>query len=157
MADISEKPNFIPWPPIILVASILGGIYLNKISPWPLDDMFMSVSAVAGIVLIVGALLFDFWAIWTFRRHKTTVSPIGRAKNLATDGPFALSRNPIYAANVVLICGVGLYVGTNWHFILAILAFFLMYILAVRPEEAHLEANFGQEWRDYAAKTRRWL
>ena len=44
-----------------------------------------------------------------------------------------------------------------WFAILAIPYIPLVTWLAILPEERHLEARFGDAWRDYKARTRRWI
>ncbi|PZO76775.1 MAG: isoprenylcysteine carboxylmethyltransferase family protein, partial [Mesorhizobium amorphae] len=51
--------------------------------------------------------------------------------------------------NTLLLLGIGL--------VLGLIAAVLVRHLAIRGEEAHLEARFGKAWRDYAKRVRRWL
>ena len=79
------------------------------------------------------------------------------ATALITSGPFALSRNPIYVANTLLVGGLGLAFGIGWLVIAALLGALLTRKLAIAREEHHLAARFGAEWQAYAARTPRWL
>ena len=44
-----------------------------------------------------------------------------------------------------------------WFVIVAAVFVLLVTWLAILPEERHLEAKFGDEWRAYKARARRWL
>jgi protein-S-isoprenylcysteine O-methyltransferase Ste14 len=74
-----------------------------------------------------------------------------------TSGPFALSRNPIYLGNTLLITGAALLFASPWLLAAACVAAALVRVLAIRREEAHLAAQFGSVWTDYTQRTRRWL
>jgi protein-S-isoprenylcysteine O-methyltransferase Ste14 len=96
-------------------------------------------------------------AIVTLRRHGTTVLPDVGATVLVTDGPFRRFRNPIYLADCLILLGLAELTKNVWFVIAAVVFAILVTWLAIRPEEAHLEARFGDAYLDYKAKTRRWL
>lgn len=154
----AEKPNIIPWPPLILIAMVALGFVLNAYFPigWvypPLSE-FLSF---LGIMLVFLAIAFDVWAMKTLSLHKTTIMPHKGSSTLVSSGPFAISRNPIYLGNVVLVVGLALLFGIVWHFVLAFIGGFLTSMLAIRAEEAHLAHNFPREWSNYQKKVRRWF
>ena len=90
-------------------------------------------------------------------RARANILPHRAATALVTEGPFRLSRNPIYVGNTVVLAGLGLAVGNLWFLPAAAVAALLTQRLAIVREEAHLAALFGDEWTSYAARTRRWL
>ena len=102
-------------------------------------------------------LLLDVWAFRTLRRHRTTILPHAGASALVTEGPFGLSRNPIYVGNLLLIVGVGLAAGRPWFVLLSPALALALRELAIVREERHLAARFGAAWRAYAARVRRWV
>lgn len=153
MTDRSASPNTIPWPPLILVGAIMVSWGLTQIMHVALPAWL----APFGIILIVIAAIIDIAAMLTMRRAKTTILPHRGSQNLITHGVFAISRNPIYVANVLIIIGYGLALGSLWPLLAAPVAAFAMQKLAIEREEAHLSANFPEEFEAYRAKTRRWL
>ena len=108
------------------------------------------------MMLVVG-LALDLWAMATMWRHKANIMPHRAATALVTHGPFALSRNPIYLGNTVLLFGAGLAFGMAWFIPAAFLAAGLTGHLAIAREEAHLNARFGREWREYRLRVNRWV
>jgi len=90
-------------------------------------------------------------------RARTTLNPKGMPEHLLTAGPFAVSRNPIYLANTVLLIGIGLIVGSVWFLLLAFAAAFLTTKLAIEFEEKVLSERFGKRYRDYSRRVRRWI
>ncbi|MFG1296364.1 methyltransferase family protein [Xanthobacter variabilis] len=152
------RPNRVPWPPLIYGAALVAGLGLGWLAPlgWP--------SALAGLpVRIAGALVaalglgLDLSAIFTLYRAHTNVLPNRGADHLVTNGPFALSRNPIYLGNTLLVAGLGLAFFNGWLIGAALLAALATDHLAARREERHLAAKFGPAFAAYAARVPRWI
>lgn len=102
-----------------------------------------------------GAILV--WAGLTLRRHGTTILPHEGASTLVTDGPYRWRRHPIYIADVFILFGAGEVTRNIWFVLLAFVFAVAVTRLQIIPEERHLEAKFGDAWRAYAARTRRWI
>ena len=153
-----DRPNRIPWPPLIVAGCVLLGFVLGALAPlpWPAGAARNGLAAGGGI-LIASAVGLDIWAALSFRRRGTTIMPHKAASALVTGGPFRLSRNPIYLANLLLIAGLGLAFGEPWLLIVTPLAAILLMKLAIEREERHLQALFGPDWLAYAARVRRWI
>ncbi len=157
-SKFKDTPNRLPWPPMIYAAALfLGAIsgYFLPV-PWPVSPTSDFLVAIGGL-MIAAALFIDFKAMRTMANAKTTIMPNKGSDHLVTKGPFALSRNPIYLANTLITIGAGLMFGIVWFIPLAFIAAFLTQELAIKREEAHLDARFGKAFRDYAKKVRRWI
>ena len=72
-------------------------------------------------------------------------------KTLATGGPYAYTRNPLYLGSLLL--GIGLVLaGAQWALGVVFVVFFLVvYGPVMRREARNLRERFGQEYEDYAA------
>lgn len=153
-----DRPNRIPWPPIIYVAAAALALLLHHVVPLPWTGSFLRYPIAAiGLCFLCTAVALEVMTALTFRRHRTTILPHRAATALITDGPFAKSRNPIYTGNTMLLLGAGLLTGIAWLVIAAPLAAFAVQKLAIEREERHLAMRFGAEWQAYAARTPRWL
>jgi protein-S-isoprenylcysteine O-methyltransferase Ste14 len=75
---------------------------------------------------------------------------------LATHGPFAFVRNPIYLGNVLMWLGFVLATGAQWFLPVAGMLFAVEYGLIVRYEERVLATTFGAEYERYRERTPRW-
>ena len=76
---------------------------------------------------------------------------------LITDGPYRFSRNPLYlGGNVFIFLGTSLVLGTLGGIVLTVIHWPLMELMVWR-EERQLEAAFGDEWRQYKERVRRWI
>ena len=158
MTTAQERPNNLPWPPIIYICAVALALVLRWLLPlpWigpPMNELLFAV----GWVVVAGAIAIDISAMRTMARARTTILPHRGAEHLVTKGPFSFTRNPIYLGNTMLMIGIGLISGIAWFVILAPVAAFVTQKLAIEREEKHLEAKFGKAFRDYAKKVRRWI
>lgn len=161
--SIRSRPNRVPWPPVILMTGIVIGWLAAKILP-TLVGVAMTgqfplgmVQAPIGWLLVVLAIAMDVWVLMIFRSAHTNIRPDRPARHLVTTGPFTHSRNPIYVGNVAIILGLALAKGSLWYLLLVPLVFYCIQELAIKREEAHMAARFGESWDHYAASVRRWL
>ena len=158
MSETARPPNRIPWPPLIYLAAIAAatGLTIARPLPWigaPLSDILLAI----GWLMVAAVVAIDVTAMRTLMAAKTTIMPHRASANLVTGGPFALTRNPIYLANTMLVVAIGLIAGAIWFLVAAPAAAFLTQKLSIGPEERHLEARFGKKYRDYAKRVRRWI
>lgn len=156
-ADPSLRPTAFPWPPVLVAAGILAGWRLNHVWPLPWTGIDDTAARIIGIGFGVAGLALAGWAAWTMWRHHTTIMPHRGASTLVTDGPFRRWRNPIYIADVLVILFFAEITKSMWVLLFAPVFIVLVTWLAILPEERHLAARFGDAYRDYQAKTRRWL
>ena len=146
-----------PWPPILLGALAAASILLGRMAPLPWPGTDDGQARIAGLGLVLIGLILIGWAALTLRRHRTTVRPDKGADVLVDSGPYAIRRNPIYLGDVLLLIGAGVLWANLWLVLSAPVFAALVTWLAVLPEERHLEARFGDAWRDYASRVRRWI
>ncbi|GAB4354366.1 MAG: isoprenylcysteine carboxylmethyltransferase family protein [Oricola sp.] len=153
-----ERPNRFPWPPTIYTVALVAGWPLGRFLPLPwIGGMANEVLFAVGFLMVAGALAIDAAAMAILHRAHTTILPHRKADHLVTRGVFAVSRNPIYVANTMLVIGAGLISGIAWYFPLAFIAAYLTQKLAIEREEKHLEARFGKYYRDYRKRVNRWV
>ena len=149
--------NRIP-PPIIglfsiflvwATASLLPGLGQNL----PLASALAAVLAVIGFA-IAGA------GVVGFRKAQTTVNPLTpeQATSLVSGGIYRLTRNPMYLGMLLVVIASGIF----WQHLVALAVgavFFFAYInrFQITPEEQAMEKLFGDEFRTYCERARRWL
>jgi protein-S-isoprenylcysteine O-methyltransferase Ste14 len=147
--------GFPDLPPIWL---LLGLVLAWLLAGWlPLVRLFGPVWQGAGVVLSLAGVAVILWAAWWFWRKKTTIEPHHEPGTLIVEGPYRLSRNPIYLGMLAILTGA-----VMWHGALSgvVLPFAFAMVLERRfilPEEAGLRRAFGAEAHSYLERTRRWL
>lgn len=155
--DPATPPTTIPWPPILLACTVIDAVILAYIIPLPWPGLNDTSARIVGLGFGVLGLILIIWAIGTLYLHNTTIMPHKPADQLVTTGPFSYFRNPIYLGDVFVFLGLAELTKNIWFVILAPVFMVLITWLAIRPEEEHLQAKFGDAYRDYVSKTRRWI
>lgn len=142
-------------PPIVAAAYIVMawglqyGLRPPRLVPQPWDDI--------GLVLLGAGAVLVIWPIILFRRAGTPYDIAEAPTALVESGPYRLSRNPMYLGLTMILLGIGLLVGTV-PFLLVPAVFLLSMNLGYVPgEERTLEATFGEPYREYRQRVRRWI
>jgi protein-S-isoprenylcysteine O-methyltransferase Ste14 len=150
-------PSIIPWPPVLIAAFVGGAHMMGRVYPldWPgLGDM---AARIIGLGFGAAGLALMAWGFLTLHRADTTVMPHRSVDRLVTEGAFRFRRNPIYMGETLLFLGAAELTHNVWFAIAAPLFAIAILVLAILPEERHLEERFGQAYLDYKARTRRWF
>jgi protein-S-isoprenylcysteine O-methyltransferase Ste14 len=90
-------------------------------------------------------------------RRGTTLHPFGEPTALVTDGPYRYSRNPLYLSLALLLTGAAVFLGSLSPFLVVPAFMAAITVSFIRREEAALAAVFGDEYRGYCRRVRRWL
>ena len=72
-------------------------------------------------------------------------------------GVYRFTRNPMYVGMALLQTGIGLALVSAWIIALAPVVLAVVYVTAVRHEEAYLEEKFGAAYLNYKSSVRRWI
>jgi protein-S-isoprenylcysteine O-methyltransferase Ste14 len=151
------RPSAIPWPPILIAGGIIAAIVLGRVYPLPWPDLDDLPARIVGYGFGIAGLALMGWGFLTLHRAETTVLPHRRVDRLVTEGAFRFRRNPIYMGEALVFLGLAQITGNIWMAIMAPLFAILILVLAILPEERHLEARFGEAYLAYKARTRRWF
>jgi len=153
--SIRLTPNRLPWPPMIFIALAVAAGASERAVPLSYDGP----AALVWLGWALGGAGFALiaWSAITMSRASTNILPHRAAESLVTAGPFALSRNPIYLGTTTLLLAAALVRQEPWFLAAAALDAVLVTQLAIKREEAHLAARFGEAWDAYRARTGRWI
>lgn len=103
-------------------------------------------SMIIGLPISVLGLALRGWA----------AGHLAKDRQLATAGPYAYIRNPLYAGTLVAALGVVIASRSIWLALIFAAAFLLVYLPAIELEEQHLRQLFP-EYAVYAARVRRFV
>jgi protein-S-isoprenylcysteine O-methyltransferase Ste14 len=145
-------------PGPLFIAALLLGLASDRLLPRPFavpgTDPVRRMTG--GPVILVGLALAAA-GIRSFSRAATPVRSKEPTRVLVTTGIHGRTRNPIHLGMFLVYGGIGMAAPSPWTLILALpLAITIRYGV-VGPEEAYLERRFGDAYRDYTARVRRWL
>lgn len=112
---------------------LLGALYLVFARPTPGGLLL------GGTIAFVGVLVRG-WA----------AGHIVKNDRLATTGPYAHTRNPLYFGSFLIAAGFA--VAVHWTLLLLVIAFFvLVYAPNIERERRHVSTRFGEQYDEYAA------
>jgi len=145
-------------PPLLFLAGLLAGFVLDRVLPLSVAVPGRSPShlVVGGSLILIGLGLAAA-GIGSFSRAGTPVPTNEPTRALVTTGIHGWTRNPIYLGMFLVYGGVGIAARSPWTLVLTLpLAITIRYGVVAR-EETYLERRFGDAYRDYKARVRRWL
>lgn len=149
-----DNPDLPVKPPVVFVVAMLIGYAVHWIKPMAArPDGWGGL----GIIFCVIAVGLGVWAAVALRRHHTDVRPWKPTTAIVSDGPYALTRNPIYLGFALLQLGIGL-----WGDRLAVVLMVIPAVAAtnswiISREEAYLSRKFGDAYEGYLRRVRRWV
>lgn len=157
MTTQPDRSGAIVHPPVLY----LGGLALGLIAErfWPLPGFALAPFArvAAGLALVLAGAAIAAVFLRQFRRAGTNV-PVHRPTTaLVTDGLYRYSRNPAYIGLTAIYLGLGIAFDSLWVVALAAPVLAAMHYGVIAREEAYLERKFGDAYRGYKARVRRWL
>ncbi|HYI86295.1 MAG TPA: isoprenylcysteine carboxylmethyltransferase family protein [Burkholderiales bacterium] len=109
-----------------------------------------------GTLILIGVAIMAAGAR-NFSRADTPVPSNQPVRALVTTGIHGWSRNPIYVGMLLLYAGIGTGARSPWVLILALPLVIILRYGVIAREETYLERRFGDAYRDYKARVRRWL
>ena len=142
-------------PPHVLLASILLSLALDR---WlPLMRLWESPCGYVGTTIIVLGFLVNISCALQFRRHQTTVIPFRESSALLTGGLYRYTRNPIYMSMIVVLIGFAVAWGSLSPWLVPPAFAVIVNQRFILREEAMLAETFGESYRAYCERVRRWL
>jgi protein-S-isoprenylcysteine O-methyltransferase Ste14 len=158
---LSESPVkhpgvFIP-PPIIYVFFFFLAVLLQRFLPIGKKLFQIPLMIIAGWLLILLAASFSIPALARFFVSKNTLMTIRPANSLQTRGIYSITRNPMYLGLLFLYCGLSIFKGNCWNFILLPGLIYVVQFYIIRNEEYYLLSTFKENYEAYLKKVRRWI
>jgi len=150
-----DHPQVVAIPPVIYAGAFGLGLILEGIGRTDVPGPLLRFG-LGGLLLILGLALMAA-ALQAFRAAGTHVEVYLPATALVTGGPYQMTRNPIYLGMTTAYLGAGLLSDSLWIMLLVIPVLVVVHYGVVQREEAYLAAKFGDRYRDYVGRVRRWL
>lgn len=113
---------------------------------------------IAGVVPVATGLVLLLWCVRDFYvAGKGTLAPWAPPRRLVTIGLYRYSRNPMYIAVILMLCGwaIGFQSVRHWIYAGGVAAAF--HLRVVFGEEPWLARTQGDEWARYKAQVPRWF
>lgn len=150
-----DAPGVIAPPPLVYLAGLLLGLALQRRLPSPQARRAVT-APLGGAILLAGVGLAAMF-LTAFWRAGTPVDPRRTTTALVTTGPYRFTRNPGYLALALVFAGIAVLTGGIWALLMLVPTLALIDRGVIAREERYLEGKFGDEYRQYRARVRRWL
>lgn len=144
------KWNNVPIPEAHLVGLVVGTLLHIFIS----QKLFQLAGSghVVGWPLIIVGIGLCAWSVIEAKEMN-----IANPNHLLNSGPYALSRNPMYVGWTLLYAGIAFVINSVWILILLPVVLVFMHFVEIRKEERLLDEKFGDEYRQYRQRVRRYF
>ncbi|MGM0562527.1 MAG: methyltransferase family protein [Pseudomonadota bacterium] len=157
-SDRSRDTAGVIAPPPLIFALALGFGILLDVLVLPLATGLPPLPRyLAGALLAVLACAVIAMGMLRFRRAGTPVEPWQSSTAIVTDGVYGHTRNPMYLGMTGLYLAVALVLNSLWILIFLIPLLITLHYGVIRREESYLEDKFGEDYRNYRKRVRRWL
>ena len=134
MDDTADTAHVIVRPPLAWGLSVIAGFALDWLVP----------------------LLFA-WAVVSMTSAGSSVPTNLPTAAIVESGPYRFTRNPIYLAMLLGLIGLAIAFDTLWLLVMLVPFALVIRYGVVAREEAYLERKFGDAYRGYQLRVRRWL
>jgi len=146
-------------PPVLPIFTIIGGHYLSVYLPLVTGFDLPTPARywIGGLIAASALLVLGLWPVVLFHKTGQSELPWTPTTEIIIKGPYHFTRNPMYLMMVLLCIGFAILLSDAWTALLTPVCALLLYLIAIRPEEAYLEGKFGDSYRAYKQKVRRWI
>ena len=133
---------------------------LVEIFTFPIDIIPQPYNLLGILIILVGMFLV-IWANYNLL-HIGKIGlrdrePMQRPSNLVLGGPYRFTRNPIYLGCLLMMLGLVIIWSSVVIAFLLIVVYIVFRYIFIKREELILEDEFGDEYRDFKNRVRRWL
>jgi protein-S-isoprenylcysteine O-methyltransferase Ste14 len=155
MDSTADTSRVIVRPPLAWGLALIAGLALHGLVPLPFLPANMPAGAIGAIVFVLALALFA-WAIVTITREGSNVPTNQPTTTIVESGPYRFTRNPIYLAMFLALIGFTIAFDTLWLLMTLVPFALVIRYGVVAREEAYLEHKFGDVYRRYCSRVRRW-
>jgi protein-S-isoprenylcysteine O-methyltransferase Ste14 len=155
MTATPDHAHVIAPSPLIVAAALLLGAGLHYLWPvpfWPWPYVWAPAAACfAAALTLAGPAVRRIW------RVRSTILPHRATTALVISGPYRCTRNPMYLAIGLLLAGVAFALNSLAMLLVIVPWAVVMRHGVIAREERDLEGKFGEDYRAYCRRVRRWL
>ncbi|MGX5831480.1 methyltransferase family protein [Mesorhizobium sp. 43Arga] len=150
-----DVAGVIALPPLIFLGFLAAAVVLELVIPLP--ALAGPARYLGGAVLAACGFVIIFMAAGRFNAAGTNIPPTLPTTALVVDGIYRRTRNPFYLGAVLVYLGLGVAAGSFWAIALVIPLLWVINTGVIAREERYLERKFGDAYRAYKVRVRRWF
>ncbi len=152
-----DVAGVIALPPLIFLAFLVAATVLEVLVPLPLLAGQAFARYLAGAALAVCGLILIAMGTSRFVAAGTNIPPNLPTTALVIDGIYGRTRNPLYLGTTLIYLGLSVAAGSLWAIVLVVPLLWVINVGVIAREERYLERKFGDAYRAYKGRVRRWL
>jgi protein-S-isoprenylcysteine O-methyltransferase Ste14 len=156
MNDTADTAQVLVRPPLALGLAVVAGLTLHWLVPLRFLPARLPAGLIGALVFVLALALFA-WAIVTITRAGSNVPTSQPTTTIVASGPYGFTRNPIYVGMCLALIGLAIGFDDLWLLIMLVPFWLVIRYGVVAREEAYLERRFGDAYRGYRSRVRRWL
>jgi protein-S-isoprenylcysteine O-methyltransferase Ste14 len=156
MDDTADTAQVIIRPPLAWGLAVIAALALDWLVPLPFLPAGVPAGWLGAMVFVLALALFA-WAIVTVTRAGSNVPTNRPTTSIVESGPYRFTRNPIYLGMFLGLIGLAIAFDTLWLLLMLVPFALVIRYGVVAREEAYLERKFGDVYRGYRSRVRRWL
>lgn len=151
-----DNPGVIAPPPLLYAGALAIGLITDFLLFRVQTGIPAAIRYVLAALLLAAAIALGVGALNLFRRAGTHAKPWRPTTTIVTHAVYAFTRNPMYLAATLLYVSISIAVDSAIALFLLIPLLIVMHYGVIIREERYLEAKFGDDYRRYRSKVRRW-
>ena len=156
MDGTADTARVVVRPPLAWGLAVIAGLAVDWLVPLPFLPVDLPAGWLGGAVFAF-ALALVVWAIITVTRAGSNVPTNRPTTAIVENGPYRFTRNPIYLGMFLGLIGLAIAFDTLWLLLTLVLFVLVIRYGVVAREEIYLERKFGDVYRGYRSRVRRWL
>ena len=152
-----DVAGVIALPPLIFLAFLVAATVLEAVVPLPLLAAHALARYLVGAALGVCGIVLIAMGSSRFVAAGTNIPPNLPTTALVVDGIYGRTRNPLYLGTTLVYLGLSVAAGSLWAIVLAVPLLWVINVGVIAREESYLERKFGDAYRTYKRRVRRWV
>jgi protein-S-isoprenylcysteine O-methyltransferase Ste14 len=153
----ADVAGVIALPPLIFLRFLLAATVLEAFVPLPFLAAHALARYLASAALAAGGFVMIGMGTRRFVAAGTNIPPYLPTTALVVDGIYGRTRNPLYLGTTLVYLGLSVAAGSLWAIVLVVPLLWVINVGVVAREERYLERKFGDAYRAYKARVRRWV
>jgi protein-S-isoprenylcysteine O-methyltransferase Ste14 len=142
-------------PPSVFNAFLVLAVILHFVLP--IKMVVHGPYKFLGLLLLFIGSGLNVWSTSHLSGEDTTSDFHVAPTALVVDGPFRISRNPIYLSGMLLTLGLAVLLGSLITFVFPVVMWLVLNQFHIPAEEKMLAQTFGEEYLEYKRQVRRWI
>jgi protein-S-isoprenylcysteine O-methyltransferase Ste14 len=151
-----DVAGVIALPPFIFLGFLVAATVLEAVAPLPVLGAYALARYLSGAALAACGFVLIGMGMRRFVAAGTNIPPNLPTTALVVDGIYGWTRNPLYLGTTLLYLGLSVAAGSLWAIALVVPLLWVINVGVIAREERYLERKFGDAYRAYKGRVRRW-